>query len=153
MNRFALAAVPALVVLAAVSAQAQKRPTAPAAAPAQRAGTVLRVRMLQQGSRYLYEPANFTVRQGDIVEFVNVNGFPHNVQFDPAKIPAGAADVLNRNMPNRLGPLQSPMFTQANQTYRISFAGAPVGAYDYFCLPHRAMNMKGVITVTAATRR
>ena len=153
MNRFALAAVPALVVLAAVSAQAQQRPATPAAPAAQGAGTVIRVRMMQQGSRYVYEPANFTVRQGDIVEFVNVNGFPHNVQFDPAKIPAGAADVLNRNMPNRLGPLQSPMFTQANQTYRISFAGAPVGAYDYFCLPHRAMNMKGVITVTAATRR
>ena len=153
MNRFALAAVPALVVLAAVSAQAQKRPTAPAAAPAQRAGTVIRVRMLQQGSRYLYEPANFTVRQGDIVEFVNVNGLPHNVQFEPAKIPAGAADVLNRNMPNRLGPLQSPMFMQPNQTYRISFAGAPVGTYEYFCLPHKALNMKGVITVTAAARR
>jgi plastocyanin len=148
MNRLALA-VSLLAVTAVASAQT------PAAAPApagQAAGTVIRVRMMQQGSRYIYEPANFTVRQGDIVEFVNVNGFPHNVQFEPTKIPAGAADVLNRNMPNRLGPLQSPMFTQPNQTYRISFAGAPVGTYEYFCLPHRAMNMKGVITVTAARR-
>jgi plastocyanin len=153
MNRRAFAALPALVVLAAVSVQAQQRPVTPAAPAAQGAGTVIRVRMMQQGSRYVYEPANFTVRQGDIVEFVNVNGLPHNVQFEPAKIPAGAADVLNRNMPNRLGPLQSPMFTQPNQTYRISFAGAPVGTYEYFCLPHKALNMKGVITVTAAARR
>lgn len=149
MNRFALFAVPALVLMAATSATAQARPAAPAA---QAAGTVIRVRMLQQGSRYVYEPANFTVRQGDIVEFVNVSGFPHNVQFEPGKIPAGAAEVLNRNMPNRLGPLQSPMFVQPNVTYRISFAGAPTGTYEYFCLPHKAMNMKGVITVTAARR-
>jgi plastocyanin len=147
MNRFALA-VSVLALGAVAAAQSQQTP----AAAAQAAGTVIRVRMLQQGSRYLYEPANFTVRQGDIVEFVNVSGFPHNVQFEPTKIPAGAAEVLNRNMPNRLGPLMSPMFTQANQTYRISFAGAPVGTYEYFCLPHKAMNMKGVITVTAARR-
>jgi plastocyanin len=52
-------------------------------------------------------------------------------------------------MTNRLGPLQGPMMTQANQTYRVSFAGAPVGTYDYFCLPHKALNMKGVVTVQA----
>lgn len=150
MNRFAFFAVPALAVSLASTGVAQQRPAAPAA-PA--AGNVIRVRMMQQGSRYVYEPANFSVRQGDVVEFVNVNGFPHNVQFEPGKIPTGAADVLNRNMPNRLGPLQSPMFTQPNQTYRISFAGAPLGTYEYFCLPHRAMNMKGVITVTAPARR
>lgn len=150
MNRLALAIVPLIALGAGVAASAQQ--PAAAAAQTQAAGTVIRVRMMQQGSRYMYEPANFTVRVGDIVEFVNVSGFPHNVQFEPGKIPAGAAEVLNRNMPNRLGPLQSPMFTQANQTYRISFAGAPVGTYEYFCLPHKAMNMKGVITVQAARR-
>lgn len=150
MNRFALSFV-SLIALGAGAAVSAQQPAAPAAAN-QAAGTVIRVRMVQQGSRYLFEPANFTVRQGDIVEFINVNGFPHNVQFEPGKIPAGAAEVLNRNMPNRLGPLQSPMFTQPNQTYRISFAGAPVGTYEYFCLPHKAMNMKGVITVQAARR-
>jgi plastocyanin len=151
MNRLTLAILPLIALGAGVAASAQQQPAAPAA-PTQAAGNVIRVRMVQQGSRYLFEPANFTVRQGDIVEFVNVNGSPHNVQFEPGKIPAGAAEVLNRNMPNRLGPLQSPMFTQPNQTYRISFAGAPVGTYDYFCLPHKAMNMKGVITVQAARR-
>lgn len=148
MNRFALLAVPAIALFAATSATAQQaqRPATPAA------GRVVRVRMMQQGSRYMFEPANFTVRQGDVVEFVNVSGGPHNVQFEAGKIPAGAADVLNRAMANRLGPLQSPMFVTANQTYQVSFAGAPAGSYEYFCLPHRAMNMKGTITVTAAGR-
>jgi plastocyanin len=105
--------------------------------------------MKQVGSRYMFEPNHFTIKVGDVVEFVNVNGFPHNVQFEPTKIPAGAADVLNRAMPNRMGPLASPMFTTPNQTYRISFAGAPVGTYDFYCLPHRALGMTGQITVRA----
>jgi plastocyanin len=135
----------AVVLMAAGTAQAaaQARPAAPAA------GATVRVQMKQVGARYVFEPANFTVRVGDVVEFVNVNGFPHNVQFEPAKIPAGAADVLNRAMANRMAPLAGPMMTQANAVYRISFAGAPVGTYDYFCLPHKALGMTGRITVQA----
>lgn len=144
MKRVVLVAVPALVLGAAnLSAQAAR----PAAPPA--AGATTRVQMKQQGQRYLFEPANFTVKQGDVAEFVNVSGFPHNVEFEAGKVPVGAADVLNRNMTNRLGPLQGPMMTTANQTYRVSFAGAPAGTYDYFCLPHKALNMKGVVTVQA----
>ena len=129
--------------------------TASAAAQAARPATpnVIRIRMIQQGQRYLYEPANFTVRQGDVVEFVNISGFPHNVSFEPGKIPAGAADVLNRAMANKISPLNGPMMSQLNQTYRVSFAGAPVGRYEYFCLPHKAMGMTGVITVQAGAAR
>jgi len=138
--------IPMLAVgVSALSAQAR-----PAAAPAQAqaAGRTIRVQMKQVGTRYVFEPQNFSVRPGDVVEFVNVSGFPHNVQFEPAGIPAGAADVMNRNMPQRLGPLQGPMLTQPNATYRVSFAGAPVGSYAYFCLPHKAMGMTGTITVS-----
>lgn len=149
MKRFVLA-VPAFA-LAVTAAIAQQRPAAPAAPPA--TGTVVRVRMQMQGSRYMFEPANFTIHPGDVVEFVNINGFPHNVSFEAAKIPTGAADVLNRAMANRSGNLQGPMMVTANQTYRVSFAGAPTGTYDYFCLPHKAMNMKGTITVAAGAAR
>ncbi len=147
MNRFMLAAVPA-AILGAATAFAQAKP---AAAPAQaHAGATHHVRMMMQGSHYVFEPANFTIHVGDVVEFDNVSGFPHNVSFEPAKIPAGAAAVLNAAMANRTGNLQGPMFTQAGQKYTISFANAPAGTYDYFCLPHKAMGMKGVITVAAA---
>ena len=149
MKRVAMAAVTFLVgASAALQAQSRQAPAAPAA-PARPAGVALRVQMKQVGQRYVFEPANFTVKVGDVVEFVNVNGFPHNVQFEPARIPAGAADVLNRNMPNRMGPVAGPMMAQANQTYRVSFAGAPIGTYDYFCLPHKALGMTGRITVQA----
>jgi plastocyanin len=146
MKRQAVLTIPALALCAAASVSAQARPATPPPAGGQ---PVLRVQMKQVGARYVFEPANFTVKVGDVVEFVNVNGFPHNVQFEPQRIPAGAAEVLNRNMPNRMGPLQSPMFTRPNETYRISFAGAPVGIYDYFCLPHKALGMTGRITVQA----
>ena len=151
MTRAALLLIPVLAT-SAVTLSAQARPgTSPArptgAAAAQ--GTVFRVRMTQTGARYQFEPASFTVKPGDIVEFVNVSGGPHNVEFEKAKIPAGAEAVLNANMAGRMGSVQGPMMMQPNQVYRVSFANAPLGTYDYFCLPHRAMNMKGVITVQA----
>jgi len=136
---FLSAAVVALGA-ASLSAQTSKAPAT---------GATVRVRMLQQGSVYKFEPANFTVHPGDAVEFVNVSGFPHNVMFDASKVPAGAVAVLNQNMTQRSGSLMGPMMSAANQKYRVSFANAPVGTYAYSCLPHTALGMKGVITVAA----
>ena len=138
MKRWTLVALPIL----ALGVAAFARPAAPTPA-------TIRVRMLQQGSRYLFEPANFTVHPGDVLEFVNVNGFPHNVQFDPAHIPQGALPFLMRAMATKMAPNlpASPMMTRPNEVYRINFAGAPLGTYNYFCLPHLALGMKGIITV------
>jgi plastocyanin len=135
MNRWSLAALSLL----AVGVVAFARPDAPPATH--------RVRMMQQGTKYVFNPANFTIKSGDIVEFVNVSGGPHNVEFDKDHIPAGAREVLNRAMPQRMGDLQGPFMTQPNQVYTVNFAGAPKGTYNYYCLPHRALGMVGVITV------
>jgi plastocyanin len=112
-----------------------------------RAPRTVTVRMMQQGSRYLFQPNGLRIQPGDIVEFVNISGGPHNVQFYPNRIPAGAREVLNRAMAQRMGDLASPMFTTPNQKYTVSFAGAPQGTYDFFCLPHQALGMKGTIIV------
>ena len=147
MKRMVSVVAVALALGAAHATAQNARPTAPA-----QPRPAIRVQMMMQGSTYKFQPANFTVHVGDVVEFVNVSGFPHNVSFDAAKIPTGAAAVLNAAMANRTGNLQGPMFTQAGQTYRISFANAPVGTYGYFCLPHKPMGMIGTITVAAAAR-
>lgn len=135
MNRWSLAVLPVL----ALGVIASAHPYAPPATH--------RIRMVQAGSQYKFDPATLTIKAGDVVEFVNVTGGPHNIQFDKDHIPAGAKEVLNRAMTQRMGDLQGPFLTQPNQVYRVSFAGAPKGTYAFFCLPHQALGMKGTITV------
>lgn len=143
MKSWILLAVPAV----ALSAAAFTNAPAPARAPAPK---TVRIEMLQQGSRYLFRPAGVRIQPGDIVEFVSVSGTGHNVQFYPNRIPTGAREFLNRAMAQRVGDLASPFFTQPNQKYTINFTGAPQGTYDFYCMPHQMLGMKGTIIVGQA---
>ncbi len=118
---------------------------APAPAPAA-TGTTHDVKMELDGSTYKFEPAQLTIKSGDVVVFHDESGGPHNVQFYADSIPAGAAAAIDAGMPDKSGPLASPM-VEAGATYSVSFANAPAGEYKFFCLPHQAMGMKGQITV------
>lgn len=155
----------AVIALAAIacgggeSGQSEAMPeqeAAPAAAPAAAAmpgmaetGTVHEVQMLlAPDGQYVYQPASLTIRVGDRVRWINVSGGPHNVAFYADKIPAGAKDLLNATMADRMGDLTGQLLVQPNAAYEISFAGAPVGAYDYFCTPHEMLGMKAQLTVT-----
>ena len=138
MKRWSHVAVPMLALSAVAFVGAGERNPPPA---------TVRVRMLQQGTTYKFDPAGIRINPGDVVVFVNTSGGPHNVQFYPNRIPAGAKDVLNRGMAQRMGDLAGPMMMQPNQVYRVSFAGAPQGTYDFFCLPHQALGMKGTLIV------
>jgi plastocyanin len=128
--------------------------TPPAGQPAtgatgaqQPTGQTHTVRMVGDGTTYRYEPATITIKRGDAVKWVMVSGAPHNVQFEADKLPSGAATQLTANMPNQAGPLSSPMMMNPNEEYTVSFAGVPAGNYPYVCVPHLAMNMRGVVTV------
>jgi plastocyanin len=121
---------------------------APAAnAPTGGTGKSHDVKMVLDGSKYKFDPDNLTIKSGDVVRFHNVSGGPHNVSFWSDSIPSGAAPVLTKNMPNQMAPLQSPLETEPNAVYEISFAGAPKGDYKYYCLPHLALGMKAKLTV------
>jgi plastocyanin len=122
--------------------------TAPAAA-ATPAGTGKShdVNMVLDGSKYKFDPENLTIQSGDVVRYHNKSGGPHNVSFWPDSIPGGAADVLKKNMPNQMAPLEGPLLTEPNAVYEISYAGAPKGEYKYYCLPHLALGMKAKLTV------
>jgi plastocyanin len=139
MKQWSLLAIP--IVALGVAAFASSPPSQA------RAPRTVTVRMMQQGSRFLFQPNGLRIQPGDIVEFVYVSGAAHNVQFYPNRIPAGAREVLNRTMAQRMGDLASPMLTTPSQKYTVSFAGAPQGTYDFFCLPHQALGMKGTIIV------
>lgn len=116
-----------------------------AAAPI--SGTTHEVRMLLDGQTYKFDPANLTIKQGDGIKWVMVSGGPHNVAFDPAKVPDDVERVLAANMPDQQAPLSGPYKTQPGETYTVSFAGVKAGTYDYVCTPHIMMGMTGKITV------
>jgi plastocyanin len=111
-------------------------------------GTIKTVNMVGDAKGYRFEPANFTIKTGDGIKFVVVSGGPHNVAFDPAAIPADVKGQLDANMgTDKMGELSSNMKMQPGESVTVSFAGIKAGQYPYHCVPHLALNMKGVITV------
>ena len=111
-------------------------------------GKTHEVKMIGDAKGYRFEPANITVKQGDGIKFINVTGGPHNVAFDPATIPADVRPQLDANMgTDKMGELSSNMKMNPNETISISFANIKAGQYPFHCVPHLAMNMKGVVTV------
>ena len=129
----------------AAAPAAQPATTTGAMAPV--TGTMHEVKMIGDASGFKFDPAEITIKQGDGIKWVFVNGGPHNVAFDAATIPAAAKPALMANMPEQMGELMGKMLLAEGETYTISFAGVPAGTYDYNCTPHLAMNMRGKITV------
>lgn len=111
-------------------------------------GTTKTVNMVGDAKGYRFEPANFTIKQGDGVKFVVVSGGPHNVAFDSATIPPDVKAQLDANMgTDKMGELSSSMKMNPGESVTVSFGKIKPGQYPYHCVPHLALNMKGVITV------
>jgi plastocyanin len=124
----------------------EQQPAPAANAPAA-TGKTHDVNMELNGSKYQFSPENLTIKSGDVVRYHNKSGGPHNVSFWPDSIPAGAANVLKKNMPNQMAPLEGPLLTEPDAVYEVSFAGAPKGDYKFYCLPHLALGMRGKLSV------
>lgn len=130
--------VAALAAGGTLAATARSAPPPPA---------VHEVRMVMEGTAARFEPARLTIRPGDRVRFVTVSGAPHNVAFDPARLPAAARAPLSAGMPDQMQPLAGPLVLEAGGSYTMSFAGVPAGDYAFYCMPHVTMGMTGVVTV------
>jgi plastocyanin len=123
-------------------------PAGGAVAMAPITGATKTVNMVGDAKGYRFEPANFTIKEGDGVKFVVVSMGPHNVAFDPATIPADQKAQLDANMgTDKMGELSSSMKMNPGDAITVSFAKIKPGQYPYHCVPHLALNMKGVITV------
>jgi plastocyanin len=121
--------------------------TSGAVAAAPITGTTHEVKMIGDATGYRFDPATLTVKSGDGIKFIMVSGGPHNVSFQNVTDAAASAQ-LDANMPGqKMGPLSSPMVMQPNEAYTVSFGKVPAGKYDFICVPHTAMNMKGSVTV------
>jgi plastocyanin len=129
------------------SAASDPAPAAGAVAAAPITGTTHEVKMYGDAKGYRFEPATLTIKSGDGVKYVLVDGGPHNVAYQNVADAAVKAQ-LDANMKGmHMGELSSPMIMQPNEAYTVSFGKIPAGQYDYICVPHAAMNMKGSITV------
>ncbi len=141
----------AMTDTAAAAAPAEAPAAAPAApvagAMAPITGTTHEVKMYGDATGYRFDPAELTIKDGDGIKFVFVNGGPHNVAFDPATVPAEVKAQLDANMPEKIGELSGKMLLAEGESYTISFGGIAPGTYDFNCTPHLAMNMKGKVTV------
>jgi plastocyanin len=132
---------------ASAAAATPAAPAAPAGAMTQITGTTHEVRMIGDASGFKFDPAEITIKQGDGIKWVFVNGGPHNVAFEPTNLSPEAKAALLANMPEQMGELMGKMMLAENESYTVSFANVPAGTYDYNCTPHLAMNMRGKVTV------
>lgn len=111
------------------------------------AGDTVTVQMIGSSNGYSFKPSMVQIKVGQTVKFVTVSGGPHNVTFDQADIPDGAAPALDQDMPAQQAKLTGPLVTNPNDSYSITFKGVKPGAYKFYCLPHQSLGMQGTITV------
>ncbi|MGH7579964.1 MAG: plastocyanin/azurin family copper-binding protein [Gemmatimonadales bacterium] len=105
------------------------------------------IRMVAEGKReFRFQPAAITARRGDVLLFKAVSGAPHSVVFEGRDLPADARKKLNAALPRRASDLSSPLLTDGSE-YRVVIPALPAGTYQFFCLPHRAYDMRGEVTV------
>ena len=97
---------------------------------------------------YRFTPAQVTARAGDILVFKVASGAPHSIVFEGGALSEQAHEALNGAMSRRAGDLSSPLLTAEGVEYRVVVPPLALGTYDFFCLPHRAYDMRGQLRIT-----
>jgi plastocyanin len=97
--------------------------------------------------QFRFVPAQVTARPGDVLVFKTVSGSPHSVVFEAAQLSGPAHEALNGSMSRRSGDLSSPLLSPDGAEYRIVVPELGPGQYEFFCLPHRAYDMRGTLSI------
>jgi plastocyanin len=107
------------------------------------------VRMIANPANHVYrfEPAEVVASPGDILVFQAVSGAPHSVVFEAEGLSPGVRGAFNTAMPARSGDLSSTVLTASGNEYRMTVPQVPAGSYPYYCLPHRAYDMRGTLRI------
>jgi len=105
------------------------------------------VEMKQDGSKFKYSPNKLTVKLGDKVIFVLVSGTPHTVTFEPKGVPGKSAKEKKELASSLSSKKNYGFLSEVGAKHTVEFKNTPIGEYNYFCIPHKAMGMKGKIIV------
>jgi plastocyanin len=97
---------------------------------------------------YRFTPPLVTARPGDVLLFRAGKGVPHSIVFESTGLTEAAHEALNGSMNRRSGDLSSPMLTMEGGEYRMVVPRIPPGIYHFYCLPHRAYDMRGQLRIT-----
>jgi plastocyanin len=96
---------------------------------------------------YRFDPAVVTAKPNDVVVFRVVSGAPHSVAFEGAGLSSQAHGALNAALVRRAGDLSSPLLTTSGTEYRLVVPLLDPGSYPFYCLPHRAYDMRGELKI------
>jgi manganese oxidase len=103
------------------------------------------VKMMDDGARTWFEPANIHARPGDVVRFEQHGTMAHNAQFVRNESPDGA-DLRDA--------WTGPFLMAKGDTYEIEIDDRFVdGDYRFVCTPHIASGMVGTLTVSGSADR
>jgi plastocyanin len=108
---------------------------------------VVRLMADPEKKEYRFEPSVVSVRPNDVVVFRVVSGAPHSVVFEAAGLSSQAHGALNAALVRRAGDLSSPLLTNSGLEYRLVVPALDPGSYPFYCLPHRAYDMRGELQV------
>jgi plastocyanin len=96
---------------------------------------------------FRFSPNRVNARPGDVLLFKAVSGTPHSIVFEARGLSPAAHEALNGAMGRRAGDLSSPLLTPDGAEYRIVVPQLSPGSYEFFCLPHRAYDMRGTLQI------
>jgi plastocyanin len=96
---------------------------------------------------FRFAPASLTVRPNDVIVFRVAAGAPHSIVFESEGLSPGVRGAINSAMPGRSADLSSPLLTAVGKEYRMVVPQVPPGSYQFYCLPHRAYDMRGTVTI------
>jgi plastocyanin len=97
---------------------------------------------------FRFSPGQISARPGDVLLFRAVSGTPHSIVFESGGLSGPAHEALNGALTRRSGDLSSPLLSPNGAEYRMVVPALPAGSYAFFCLPHRAYDMRGVLEIT-----
>lgn len=96
------------------------------------------VRMVSDGAQNHFEPAILRIKPGDTVRWINDSGVHTSTSYS-------LDNQKNQGIPAAATGWDSGLLTEVGAVFELTFDEP--GTYAYFCLPHEALGMVGVIVV------